>query len=660
MAYQLPVKYFNSFWLKKVVGSQSNTQNAYESKVTTDANVSGNKPQVAPGVYTIPTWPGIPWGSELTQPQPTDSNVLMAYPCFPWGGRNWNSYDPLSQGGSTNLPNCSGSLLNSYPSEEAGIERNWAIEEARIYGGYNNTTVDFGVKAYAVEEDNQRTIRTSAMIYSGVFNSLTGVNNTNVFSTAEPITKSVDPDKGPIQKLYAYDTNLTIFQENKVSKALIDKDAIYSAEGVGTPVSSLKVVIGQIVPYTGEYGISKNPESWAQYGFRQYFADKYRNAVLRLSRDGITEISTYGMTDYFRDRFSTISDGPQQRSLSFDFFDDGLVADQLVTSFEIVLSSSSCSSDDILIGSLLRINNVTVPGLFVTAVQGNLVTVSKPWKPSMFNIASYSDLEDNYRIFFISYVYDRLIGGFDTHNNNYVINVKDAVANPCIPVTETREVGDNADYTDRFRTYNTYDTLAFDESINGWVSFFSYNPVIIDSVKNDYFTVDHYKLYKHYDGGGLNHGNFYGTHYSSSIEFIFNPRPSIVKNFQTISYEGSSGWGIDYFVSDATAALYNVFSGTYYAAQDLTSPVLSLEEGKYTNTLTQQTEYAGFYLKENKYCSNLVNNSSPFQGEVVFGESMSGIKGYYATVKLKTDNTTQVGGLKELYCVTSKWVLSSQ
>ena len=122
----------------------------------------------------------------------------------------------------------------------------WAIEESRIRGGYNNTTVDFGVKAYLVEDEPNGSVRGNALIYSGIFNSRTGINDTNVFSVGEDITKSIDPAKGSIQKLYAEDTNLVIFQENKVSRALIDKDAIYSAEGGGT-VTSSKVVIGQIV-----------------------------------------------------------------------------------------------------------------------------------------------------------------------------------------------------------------------------------------------------------------------------------------------------------------------------------------------------------------------------------------------------------------------------
>ena len=183
---------------------------------------------------------------------------------------------------------------------------NWAIEESRIRGGYNNTSVSFGAKAYLVEDEPQGTIRGNAMIYSGIFNSRTGINQTNQFSVANDITKATDPANGSIQRLYAEDSNLIIFSEKKVSRALIDKDAIYTAEGGGVPITQLNLVIGQIIPYAGNFGIAKNPESFAVYGYRKYFVDKNMNAVLRLSRDGITEISNYGMIDWFRDNLSTV------------------------------------------------------------------------------------------------------------------------------------------------------------------------------------------------------------------------------------------------------------------------------------------------------------------------------------------------------------------
>jgi len=95
----------------------------------------------------------------------------------------------------------------------------WYLEEARIRGGYNNTSTDYGVRAYLVEQEPNSSIKLNSLIYSGIYNSRTGVNNTNVFSVADEITKSLDPANGSIQKLYAEDTNLIIFQEFKVNKA---------------------------------------------------------------------------------------------------------------------------------------------------------------------------------------------------------------------------------------------------------------------------------------------------------------------------------------------------------------------------------------------------------------------------------------------------------
>ena len=213
-------------------------------------------------------------------------------------------FEPV-YGGSFGIPE----EIGGYPTPDLIAnpnDREWYVEEARIQGGYNNTTVDFGVKAYLVEDDNGASIRSSSLIYSGIYNSRTGTNNTNQFSVGEDITKSLNPSNGSIQKLYAEDTNLIIFQEDKVSRALIDKDAIYSAEGGGT-ITSSSAVIGDIQAYAGNYGISQDPQSFAVYGYRKYFTDRFRNAVLRLSQDGLTEISENGMSDFFRDSFNAIS-----------------------------------------------------------------------------------------------------------------------------------------------------------------------------------------------------------------------------------------------------------------------------------------------------------------------------------------------------------------
>ena len=41
----------------------------------------------------------------------------------------------------------------TYPKTAVVDAKNWAVEESRIRGGYNNTSVSIGSKAYLVEEE---------------------------------------------------------------------------------------------------------------------------------------------------------------------------------------------------------------------------------------------------------------------------------------------------------------------------------------------------------------------------------------------------------------------------------------------------------------------------------------------------------------------------
>jgi len=176
-------------------------------------------------------------------------------------------------------------------------------QESRIKGGFNETSMDYGVQAYLTNEDYGLINRTSSLIYSGVLNNNTKVNNTNQFPSGENIVTTLDPINGSIQKLYADTDDLLIFQEEKVSKALIDKDIIYTAEGQGLTTAGQRV-ISQINSYLTNYGIGKDPQSFAVYAGRKYFVDRPKGAVLRLTRDGLTEISNYGMRSYFREELS--------------------------------------------------------------------------------------------------------------------------------------------------------------------------------------------------------------------------------------------------------------------------------------------------------------------------------------------------------------------
>ena len=183
------------------------------------------------------------------------------------------------------------------------------VESDRIQDDFNAPTIGKGVRvSTTLEEPYKQENRKAGLIFSGIFNSISGINNLNQFLIAEKITKDLNPIHGGIQKLSSRGAgikgDLLTLCEDKCFRILANKDALYNADG-SVNVTANTNVLGQAIPYAGEFGIAKNPESFALYGFRAYFTDKARGAVLRLSMDGLTEISEKGMSDYFQDGLSS-------------------------------------------------------------------------------------------------------------------------------------------------------------------------------------------------------------------------------------------------------------------------------------------------------------------------------------------------------------------
>ena len=179
------------------------------------------------------------------------------------------------------------------------------VESNRIRDNFNLPFISNGVKASTTvpfpSEGEEH--RKHGLIYSGLYNSISGVNNLNQFIAAEKITKDINPIYGSIQKLHSRDTDLVTLCEDKVLKILANKDAVFNADG-NPQLTANQNVLGQTVPFIGEYGISKNPESFASEAYRAYFTDRVRGKVMRLSKDGLTAISDHGMKDWFRDNLS--------------------------------------------------------------------------------------------------------------------------------------------------------------------------------------------------------------------------------------------------------------------------------------------------------------------------------------------------------------------
>jgi len=473
MATTLEISYFNTFWLKRLKN------------------------------YTQ---------CQLREPD----GSITAVPGGDIGGITTGTPDPATGAGYINN--------NTY--------EDWFVEESRIKGGFNNTSVDFGNKAYIVEEESKQIRRKNALIHSGVYNAKNGINNTNQFPIGEDITRAVDPASGSVQKLYAENTNLLIFQERKVNRAPIDKDVIFTQEGQPLNANS-NLVIGTPSAFEGNWGISRDPSSFAVYGYNKYFVDKDRSAVLKLGANGITEISKNGMIDYFRDILTNL-------------------------------------------GGTEPVTNISLS--------------------------------------------NEIIGGYDIYQKNYVV------------------------------TLGSLRTLHYDTDINGWVSFQSYVPQLSTSSQGQYYTFQNNGIWKHYSNT-LQYNGFYGTSYQSSVDFVFNPLPTITKTFKTISYTGSNGWQALNITTDKTG----IDSNPQYPALGDTQAdypglsIASYDRGYYVDTNTNIAYRAGFDRKQNVYYAPLKGTITKIPQQVLQNNLTTGIKGMFLNVTLRQEG--KVGQALQLFSV---------
>ena len=378
-----------------------------------------------------------------------------------------------------------------YDIDEHGLEQSLSysncisfgngVESNRIKDVFNKVTIGKGaVASTTIEEQYKENRRSSGLIFSGLYNSTTGLNSLNEFISAENITKDVNPTYGSIQKLFARNSDLLVFCEDKVLKVLSSKDALFNADGNPQIVANNNV-LGQTIPFAGDYGISKNPESFAVENYRVYFADKQRRAVLRLSMDGLTDISDAGMSDFFSDNLPLA---------------------------------------------------------------------------------------------------DTIVGSYDDDSKEYNITLID---------------NDSTDYT-----------ISYSEKVKGWVSFKSFIPEDGLSLNNVYYTFKDGELYSH--GTNSTRNNFYASQHDSTITLILNEAPSVIKNFKTISYEGSQA-KVDAYTSDDY--YYNLSAKTGWSIESINT---DNQEGTLNEFIEKEGKWYNYIKGVTTTSSNIDTSEFSVQG----------------------------------------------
>jgi hypothetical protein len=544
----------------------------------------------------------------------------------------------------------------------------WHIEESRIKGEFNGDSVDFGVVAHATNSDYEQTRRENTLIYSGIYNPRTGFNETNQFPSSENITKSLDLQYGSIQKLFAEERSLIVFQEEKISNIPIDRDIIYTAEGMPQVATSNRV-FGDPMVYAGNYGIGKNPESFAHFAGRKYFVDKPKGAVIRLSRDGITEISNYGMRTYFVNQLNMPT--------NITVYNDNIFGmwDMAKRQYVLHAGKNYISNVEATVFPAATFQEGTgtyryywTLAIFADDANGTNQSLSETGKTHYIIYTNYSNIssQDAYNVTLpvddSGYTwqtfsqgdifpsnggqeeitvtkYNNIIYAEDADGNNqsltrgdrnfYYVNVTSAAMEESdLPIG----TGTWATIVDAAVAVDESVTLSYDESAQGWVSFYDFNPQTGGSIDGKFYTFKDSQIYEHHKGIG-----FYGaTDLTASVDLVVNQNPSANKNFLGINYEGTNSWNI-----------YNIETDF-----DTAKTIFATDNTKQDND--NEIFLSNFKSFDGKYFANLINNSTEKSDEILFGSSMSGVKGFF--LKFKLSSTDQNA---ELFSVSTNYNINT-
>jgi hypothetical protein len=165
-----------------------------------------------------------------------------------------------------------------------------------------------GVESYKIRDSISGKPLTlgNRVTYSGVINDETNINKLNEFNLGLLNFKPLEDSYGPVEKLFGRRTDILTLQEDKISYVLAGKNLLTDSTGESV-VTSVPQVLGTQVARVEDFGVSNNPESFAEWGPHKFFTDAKRGSVIHLYGDGQNEqlevISEKGMRSWFRDEF---------------------------------------------------------------------------------------------------------------------------------------------------------------------------------------------------------------------------------------------------------------------------------------------------------------------------------------------------------------------
>jgi hypothetical protein len=367
------------------------------------------------------------------------------------------------------------------------------VEDYNYSDFYTSNAWDIG-RPGAADENAKQIRRPTTVYFTDPYIPETSINGLASISAGN--FKSYDRNYGTIQRMFSENKRLILFQEKKVGAVPVNSSVVYDQLG-GEIWTASENILNPIVYYKGEWGISRNPESFAEYGGVKYFTDVDRGVVMRLSNDGLTPISAYFMSNTFNDVFAEIMKATTRINI-YGVFDIDF-GEYIISVEDTNIPAFGAHKDVVLInGCDIDYTVSLVPNKDGTYDVVPVVTANRSGQTVTFNI---------------------------TRN----------VANGTYTVTPVcRSSG--------FTKVTQIDgfTVAFSELMNRWSTYYSYLPEFMCQAGIDIVTFRDGRIFLHNSNSVYN--NFYGIQYSSEVHVVFNDFPDKTKIFQAMTEQSTGIW----------------------------------------------------------------------------------------------------------------------
>ena len=183
-------------------------------------------------------------------------------------------------------------------------------------------------------------------------------------------------------------------------------------------------------------------------------------------------------------------------------------------------------------------------------------------------------------------------------------------------------------------------TITYDDGAKGWTSFHSWIPDWMSRLNNRFFTVKDGQLYIHNDEDNPVRNNFYGVQYATSLTYIINTEPSVIKVAKTINTESNKAFDVTIksYLNDETDSITQ-------STIDVNEFIN--KEGKWY-AYTRRNELSGDYSAKDVYglgrVQEIVGNNLQFTApysrvSISVGDEIRGESGVLGNVVYLVDDT---------------------